>query len=180
MKQIFLVAVIVASMATLGWAQEDTEEEPQGFEFIVGPRVGVSYALMTPEEYTEYVHKLFPEGSYYPITTVFGVTLEQRILLGRTRSHFAFQELILVNGLEQSIALPMGALFVGYRDKSGFEVGVGPLLSLAGIGVAGAVGWTLSFRGVYVPIDFNFILPSAQRSAAFGLTTGFNFKIRRR
>ena len=180
MRQIALVAGIVVCLAAFGWGQEETEGEPEGFEFIIGPRVGVSYTLMTPEEYTEYVHKLFPEGNYYPITTIFGVTFEQRILLGQTRSHFAFQELILVNGLEQSIALPFGALFIGYRDKSGFEVGVGPILTMAGIGVVGAIGWTLSFRGVFVPIDFNFILPSGQRSAAVGLTTGFNFKVRRR
>lgn len=155
-------------------------EGPEAFEFIVGPRLGVSYVLSTPEEFTSAVQELYPGADYFPLYTLFGITFEQRILLGNTRSHFAFQELILVGGLEQSIALPIGALLIGYRDWAGFEFGMGPLLNLSGVGVVVAIGWTLSFKGVYVPIDVSVSLPSANRSASVGLTTGFNFKVRRR
>lgn len=134
---------------------------------------------MTPADYTTLVQQLYPKSSYYPINTLFGVNFEQRILLGNTKSHFAFQEIFLIGGLEQSVALPEGAFLIGYRDYSGFEIGVGPLVSLAGIGVVAAIGWTLSFQGVFIPIDISVSLPSATRPASLALTTGFNFEIRR-
>jgi hypothetical protein len=159
-------------------AQE--EGGPAAFEFVVGPRLGVAYYITTVEEFSGVVAELYPEGEYFPVYTMFGITLEQRIRLGNTRSHFAFQELVLVGGLEQSVALPMAALLIGYRDWSGFEAGMGPMLNLTGVGVVVAVGWTLSFNGVFVPLDLSLVLPSSRRAAGLGFTTGFNFKVRRK
>jgi len=155
------------------------EEGPAGFLFVVGPRLGVSYTVTTSEGFTDAVNELFPSGTYVPVNTLFGVMAEQRILLGETRSHFAFQEVILVAGLEQSIALPAASLMIGYRDYSGFEIGAGPNLSLRGLGVVVAIGWTINARGVYIPIDVSCVLPSQQNAARIALTTGFNFVTRR-
>ena len=126
------------------------------------------------------VETLYPPGSYVPVTSLFGVIAEQRILLGDTDSHFAFQEVVMIGGLEQSIALPTASFLIGYRDSSGFEVGFGPNVTLAGIGVVVAAGYTISYRGVFVPIDLSCVLPNAQRPASVALTTGFNFITRSR
>jgi len=158
----------------------DEMERPAGFEFIVGPRVGVSWVVTSPEDFSETVSKLFPGTDYFPVYTLFGINFEQRILLGETNSHFAFQELVLVGGLEQSVALPVAAFLIGYRAGKGFEFGIGPLANLAGVGVVAAIGWTLSFRGVFVPIDLSVILPNRERPVGISFTTGFNFKVRRR
>lgn len=160
----------------IGTAVFSEEEEPEGFSLILGPRVGAMYIMTTPAEFTEKVNQSF-EGSYFPVVSLFGLILEQRILLGNTDSHFAFQEVILVGGLEQSIAILSGALLIGYRGSSGLEFGVGPSLSISGIGVIVAAGWTFSYSGVYVPVDLAVTLPNASRPMSISLTTGFNFKI---
>jgi hypothetical protein len=139
-----------------------------------------SYILDTPENFTAGVHSLYPSGNYFPAVTLFGITVEQRILLGQTKSHFAFQEIVLIGGLEQGIALPEGAFLIGYRDYSGLEFGIGPILHVGGVGVVAAVGWTFSYRGAYIPVDISFIIPNADRKASIAITTGFNFQISRR
>ncbi len=169
---LFLMLVIASCAA---FPQEF--EAPEGFVMIVGPRIGGAYVFDTPDNFTASLRTLYPTGSYVPAFTLFGVIAEQRILLGETKSHFAFQEVLLLGGLEQAVALPEAAFLIGYRDASGFEFGLGPIASLAGIGVVTAIGWTLSFRGVYVPIDVSVILPNATRPASVALTTGFNFRV---
>jgi len=172
------VMVVALVLSVLVFA--DDIEGPEAFSLVFGPRIGGSYILVTPEDFTSSVNELYPGGSYFPVVTLFGVTLEQRILLGQTKSHFAFQEVLLVGGLEQGVALPEGAFLIGYRDFSGLEFGVGPILHMRGFGVVAAVGWTFSYQGVYVPVDISLIIPNADRPASISITTGFNFQIRRR
>jgi hypothetical protein len=175
-----MLMVIMAALVLTATAFADDQEGPEAFTLIAGPRIGASYVWQTPEDFTSSVHSLYPNGTYYPILTLFGITVEQRILLGQTKSHFAFQEVVLVGGLEQGVALPEGAFLIGYRDYSGFEFGIGPILHLRGVGVVAAAGYTLSFRGMYVPMDLSVIIPGVNRPASFAFTTGFNFQINRR
>lgn len=179
MRKLLWIVVFVA-IAAVGIAEE--LEEPADFQLIIGPRIGINYIFTTSAEFTNGVNDLgiFPAGTYYPVTSLFGIIAEQRILLGQTRSHFAFQEVVLVSGLEQSLAIPSGSLLIGYRDASGFEVGFGPTLSISGIGVIIAVGYTISFQGVFVPLDISVVLPNSQRPISVALTTGFNFITRTR
>jgi hypothetical protein len=174
-----LTVMIVALVLSVSVFADDLEG-PEAFSLVFGPRIGGSYILDTPEDFTKGVNLLYPSGSYFPAVTLFGVTIEERILLGQTKSHFAFQQVLLIGGLEQGVALPEGAFLIGYRDYSGFEFGIGPILTLRGIGVVAAVGWTFSYNGVYVPVDISLIIPNADRPASISLTTGFNFQIRRR
>lgn len=172
------VALVFAFVLSVS-AFPDDAEGPQAFSLVFGPRIGGSYIMDTPENFTTGVSTLYPGGSYFPAVTVFGVTIEERILLGQTRSHFAFQEVVLIGGLEQGIALPEAAVLIGYRDYSGFEFGIGPILHLGGISVVAALGWTFSYQGVYVPVDISLIIPNTDRPASISFTTGFNFQVRR-
>ncbi|MGA2615425.1 MAG: hypothetical protein ABSG38_18460 [Spirochaetia bacterium] len=177
-KKLFVMVVgLVLSASAFA---DDIEEGPQAFSLVCGPRIGGSYVLDTPEHFTGGVHTLYPAGSYFPAVTLFGVTVEQRILLGQTRSHFAFQEVLLIGGLEQGIALPEGAFLIGYRDFSGLEFGIGPILHIGGISVVAAVGWTFSYKGAYVPVDISLVIPNAERPASVSITTGFNFQVSRK
>jgi hypothetical protein len=171
-----LAIVAIAVVLSISAFAEETEG-PEGFSFVFGPRLGFS-GFWPPEGFSSTVNSLYP-GDYFPVVSLFGITLEQRILLGQTRSHFAFQEVVLVGGLEQGIALPEGAFLIGYRDYSGFEVGAGPVLHIGGIGVVVAIGYTISFKGMYVPMDLSLVIPTSDRPASIGFTTGFNFEVRR-
>ncbi|MGA2762252.1 MAG: hypothetical protein ABSG17_02700 [Spirochaetia bacterium] len=174
-----LTVMMIALVLSASVFADDTQEGPEAFSFVFGPRIGGSYVATTPESFTSSVNAFYP-GNYVPAVTLFGVTLEQRILLGQTRSHFAFQEVLLIGGLEQGVALPEGAFLIGYRDYSGFEFGIGPILHVGGISVIAALGWTFSFSGAYVPVDVSLVIPNAERPASISITTGFNFQVSRR
>jgi len=175
-RKFMVMAVAVVLLSASAFAED--LEGPEAFSFIFGPRLGFS-GFWPPDGFTSNVNELYP-GDFTPVVSLFGVSLEQRLLLGQTKSHFAFQEVVLVGGLEQGIALPEGAVLIGYRDYSGFEFGAGPILHLGGVGVVVALGYTLSFKGMYVPFDLSLIIPSKEKPASIGFTTGFNFQISRR
>lgn len=144
--------------------------------FIAGPRVGVSYSIV--EDSTAYYQPLidtFGVTSFSAINSLFAVNLEQRIRLGESSGHFAIQGVVSAGGLEQSVFIPSAALLLGYRDQSGFELGVGPFVSLAGFSVMAALGWTFDLGGVYVPLDISVVLPNSKSATTIALTTGFNF-----
>ncbi len=181
MKKGFILASILSlALSALAFAQ-DAGEEPAAFEFVLGPRVGVGYVFTDWGRFSDEVSEyLSNDLTYYPVMSAFGISLEQRILLGDTRNHFAFQEILMVNGLEQGTALPIGSFLVGYRDARGFEFGAGPMVSMSGIQILIAMGWTFSFSGVYVPVDISYSIPNSSAASSISLTTGFNFITNRR
>ncbi len=175
-KKFIVMACVLVLLSVSALA--DDLEGPEAFSLIFGPRLGVS-GFWPPDGFKAAVSSLYP-GDFVPVVSLFGISVEQRLLLGQTKSHFAFQEVVLVGGLEQGIALPEGAFLIGYRDYSGFEFGAGPILHLGGVGVVVAIGYTFSFRGMYVPFDLSLVIPNNEQPASIAFTTGFNFQISRR
>ena len=104
--------------------------------------------------------------------------------LGGTNSHFAFQEILVLGGLDQSLLLPTAAVLIGFRSHSGLEIGLGPSLGATasdssalpiGISVLYALAWNFSFSGVHIPVDIA-VNPSPRDGLSrFTLMTGFNF-----
>lgn len=149
------------------------------FQIIVGPRIGVNYLNYDVEDFSEKVSEFYSgDDVYYPVTSLFGFICEQRVVLGDTSSHFAFQEIVMLSGIEQSLLLPSASFLIGFRGSSGLEFGTGATFGLTGIGVIIAAGWTFSFSGVYIPVDLSFIIPSSKRPFSIALTTGFNFIVK--
>ncbi len=174
---LFAIGLLVGSLCFA----DSPDEQPEEFVFILGPRVGIGYVLVSPTTFSEQINDFTgSDYDYYPVNSSFGVSLEQRIVLGNTRNHFAFQEICSINGLEQALALPVVAALIGYRDASGFEIGTGPLLSISGLQIVIAIGWTIQTRGINIPIDISFTPPNAEASASIALTTGFNFVVSKR
>jgi hypothetical protein len=116
---------------------------------------------------------------YIPFLTSFGASLEQRIPLGETKSHFAVQEIASVNGLEQSLILPVCSILAGYRNAGGLTAGVGPQLSIDGFQILLAIGWTMKYRGINIPFDISYIISNAKAASSITLTTGYNFIIKK-
>jgi hypothetical protein len=186
MKRSNLTLILVFLVLGAAFTAAQVGEPPRRLEVTFGPRVGVSYVLAGFEEFNDAVQNIFPDGSreYIPIFTQFGLNLEQRIRLGETQSHFAFQEVLLLGGLDQGIFLPSLSALVGFRSRAGLEFGLGPNLSLkrssgdigVSLAVAFSVGWTFVFSNVFVPVDLAFV-PSPEGSR-LSLLTGFNFQKR--
>jgi hypothetical protein len=63
------------------------------------------------------------------------------------------QQVVLVGGVEQGAFLPSATALMGVRTPGGFELGLGPNLSLEGPALALAMGQSLDYGGVRIPID---------------------------
>jgi hypothetical protein len=177
--------VIVGAVSTYG----ETEVPAKRLELVYGPRVGVSYIAADPEEFNESLQEMFPdsERKYFPIITQFGLSVEQRIRLGNTESHFAFQEVLILGGLDQNLVIPSLSVLIGFRSRAGLELGLGPIVSMkrsgddaAGVGlsVVYAVGWTFGFDGVFVPVNLAVVPTPSDGAPRITLLTGFNFRIK--
>ncbi len=180
---IFLLLLVLASLPVS--AQE--QEKAKRLEIVYGPRVGVTWVVTSPEDFDASIQGVFPaDREYFPIFTQFGFNLEQRIRLGNTQSHFAFQEVLILGGLDQNILLPSLSLMIGFRSRIGLEFGLGPNVAMkrspegAGLdlSVAYSLGWTFSFEDVFVPVDLAFIPTPSDGKPRITLLTGFNFKKR--
>ena len=177
--------VLAITLIATGSLSVVAEGEGSRFDFVLGPRVGLTYAATKPEDFNASVQHVYPDSgrSYFPLITQFGLNLEQRIRLGSTRSHFAFQEVVLVGGIDQNVLMPSLSTLIGFRSHSGLEIGLGPNMSMTvkdgepvlSMSVVFAAGWTFSFDGVYVPVNLA-VVPTPQDGAPrITFVTGFNF-----
>ena len=180
----FLLCVIVL----FGFAQNTVFAlggmEDDRFRFVFGPRVGVLFVGANPDEFNALFQSIYsPDRDYIRLLTQFGVNFEQRIKLGNTKSHFAFQEVLLFGGLDQNVIIPVLATMVGFRSHAGLEIGMGPNFSptsTAGnigisVSVAYTVGWTFKFEDVNIPVNIVVDPTSDNGWIHVALLTGFNF-----
>ena len=62
----------------------------------------------------------------------------------------------MIGGLEQGLFLPSASGILGFRTRSGVELGVGPNLSLSGVGLVMAVGASFKIGKVTFPMNVVF------------------------
>jgi hypothetical protein len=167
-----------------------SDEEVVRNEILWGAVVGITYVAAIQEDFNRKIQEMYPddERNYYPLLTQFGINFEQRIRLGSTKSHFAFQEVFTVGGIDQGIALPFFNFLVGFKSHKGLQFGLGPdfvarwtkeELELA-VSVVYAVGWTFSFYGAYVPVSLAVVPTPDDGHPRFSLISGFNFILNRK
>ncbi len=181
MKRNLIPLILVLIYLVFGVCQGTAQS--RRFQLVFGPRVGAIYMTIDPEEFNERLQVDFPsEAKYYPLMTQFGLNLEQRIRLGNTESHFAFQEVLLIGGLGQNLFIPILATMIGFRSKAGLEIGMGPNFSLSRehgitVSVCHALGWTFNFSNVHVPVNIVADFTSRDGDMRFGILTRFNFTL---
>ena len=187
MKKMLLMCTLVFLFLGLADAIAQSEDSEGRFVFVFGPRVGLTYTGASAENFNAMMQNFFPaDREYFPLMSNFGVNFEQRIRLGKSKSHIAFQEVLLVMGLDQNTIIPVLALMLGFRSHIGLEFGLGPNFSLTetptGVGVsvsvAYAVGWTFTFNDVYIPINIIIDPTSSDGYIRIALLAGFNFNFK--
>jgi len=77
-----------------------------------------------------------------------------------------------VAGVEQQTFLPTASWFIGFRDASGAEFGVGPNVSAGGAALAATAGLNRQSGSLNIP--FNLAVVFAQHGPRISLTFGFN------
>ena len=133
-----------------------------------GPRVGAAYLVggsVTAER---------AGRSLSPLITLFGWQIEHQFDAGPALPTPMTEVVLLAGGMEQGVLLPSASWLLGLRQRNGWEFGVGPTLTGAGIQLAIAGGVTQSIGSLNVPV--NVAVAPGRRGASISVTTGFNVR----
>jgi len=138
MKKIVVLLVAAIALLTVSAHAEPKE--------LSGPRLGLTY--ITPGKIVEEI-----DGSFM---TQYGWQFETRFVSGEELAGLV-EWVLLAGGLEKGYVLPSVTSIIGLRAKSGFEIGAGPNLSLAGVGLVFAVGYNFSIGSLNLPLNLSWV-----------------------
>ena len=108
----------------------------------------------------------------FPVVTQFGWQFERRMFQAESGLTGVVEWVLLVGGAERGLLLPSATFLAGLRAPGGFEVGVGPNLSVAGAAYALAVGKNNEIGEVNLPVNAAVVL--GQDGPRLSLLVGFN------
>ncbi|MBT5148046.1 MAG: hypothetical protein HOM41_05745 [Flavobacteriales bacterium] len=128
---------------------------------LAGPRVGAT--IVTAGSAADFIQNdLMMPGddgwgnSSTALITQYGWQLESRFIESEDISGLV-EWVFLVGGMERGLFLPSVSSLFGLRSKSGFEGALGPNLSLTGVGMVLALGYTFTTGNLNVPINLSFV-----------------------
>jgi len=163
LKKIFLTFIVTLGLTINSNAQ---------IQSMAGPRLGVT--LIGAGE-TADILTGNDEGPN-TFTTQYGWQWESRFADGGVITGLA-EWVVLLGGMEKGKFLPSISSLIGFRTVDGFEAGMGPNLTLGGLGMVFGIGFTASsgklnmpFNIVYSPSKDNGI----ESGSTFSILVGFN------
>ena len=128
---------------------------------LSGPRVGAT--VVTAGSASDFIQNdLMMPGddgwgnSSTALITQYGWQLETRFIESEEVSGLV-EWVFLVGGMERGLFLPSVSSLFGMRAKSGLEGAIGPNLSLTGVGMVLALGYTFKTGTLNVPINLSFV-----------------------
>jgi len=137
---------------------------------LAGPRIGMTLItagstadflhkgfdyVQYEDEYENAEHKLGETGSAF--TTQYGWQWESRFADGGGEVVGIVEWIALVAGMEQGKFLPSLTSVIGARTVNGLEIGVGPSLSLTGVGMVFAIGKNFQSGSLNMPVNLVFM-----------------------
>ena len=132
-------------------------------EKLAGPRIGLTG--ITSGEISEELETNF--------ITQYGWQWESRFADGGEIAGLV-EWVVLVGGMEQGKFLPSVSSLVGVRAGSGFELAVGPNLSVGGIGMVFSIGQNFTSGNLNLPINLAFVPGRDGSGSRISLMVGFN------
>ncbi len=151
MKRILLTLVLGLGLLTAN-AQ---------IEKLAGPRLGFTFISAGP--LADVINEGFDNdiemyGSTGPaFTTLYGWQWESRFADGGGQIVGIVEWIVLVGGMEKGMFLPSASSIIGARMDNGLEFGVGPNLSLSGIGMVFGLGYNFKSGNLNLPINISII-----------------------
>ena len=133
-------------------------------EKLAGPRIGLT--LITAGPVADFLHEGFDfdeneDGGFgstgSAFTTQYGWQWESRFADGGGDVTGMVEWIALVGGMEQGKFLPSVSSIIGARTSGGFEIGVGPNLSLSGVGMLFAIGHNFKSGNLNLPVNLVFM-----------------------
>ncbi len=136
---------------------------------LSGPRFGLT---LLSDGIVKKIHK---EGlDVGPQMSQFGWQFEKQLYTKDTPVTMVTEWVVLLGGLEQSVAIPSLSWMVGVRTRDGAEFGIGPNVTPAGTALVLATGMTFRAGAVNVPVNVA-VVPSKAGSRVTVLT-GFSLR----
>ena len=131
-------------------------------EKLAGPRIGMT--LITAGPVADFLHEGFDfdENDRYgstgaAFTTQYGWQWESRFADGGGEIVGIVEWIVLVAGMEQGKFLPSATSVIGARTNKGLEFGVGPNLSLSGVGMVFGIGYNFKSGNLNLPVNIAFM-----------------------
>ena len=131
---------------------------------LAGPRIGLTF--ITSGTAADFIHEgvssLDNDANQIGTTgsatiTQYGWQWENRFADGGGDVTGIVEWVALVGGMEQGLFLPSVSSVIGMRTSNGLEVGVGPNLSLSGIGMVFAIGHNFKSGSLNLPVNLVFM-----------------------
>jgi hypothetical protein len=167
-------SLLCATLLALACHADLAAQRPRSADSLVpaypvsleGPRFGVTSIFGASER--------LDSLGVRPLITQFGWQTEKRFYANEEGLSGLTELVVLVGGLEQGLFLPSLSGIVGIRTPRGTEFGVGPNVSLLGLGLVLTGGVTLEVGQLYVPINVAWV-PSRD-SNRISVLSGFNME----
>ena len=163
MKNIFLTFIVTLGLTINSNAQ---------IQSMAGPRIGVT--LIGVGETADILTG--NDDGPSTLTTQYGWQWESRFADGGNITGLA-EWVVLLGGMERGKFLPSISSLIGFRTVDGFEAGMGPNLTLGGLGMVFGIGFTASSGKLNMPFNIVFS-PSKdngiESGSTFSILVGFN------
>lgn len=137
-----------------------------------GPRIGLT--IIGPGRLRNRLREDFNATN---VISQFGWQFETRLFALPSGLSGLVEFVPLIGGLEQGLFLPSISGLLGLRGRKGFEIGVGPNLSIAGAGLVFAAGATIPGKYVNLPINVAYT-PGSHQGNRFSLLLGYTYRPR--
>jgi len=155
--------IVAAEAGTKG--KQDAPPRSRSVDYS-GPRFGFTYLPQNAIDSLK-AHKITVGN---PITQ-FGWQFEREIVVTEQGPRVLNEWVFLAGGLESGAFLPSLTWLVGARSSGGSEIGVGPNVSVSGVGLAAALGVSIPTGGVRFPM--NIAVAQSKGGIRVSFLTGF-------
>ena len=142
---------------------EDEDEVLDPSKRYGGPRIGLTYlseGFISDKVGAQFISQ-------------FGWQFETRLFKLADGSGALFEVIPVIGGLDRGMFLPSISTVFGYRLANGIEFGIGPNLSLSGVGLVYAIGFSFKSGAVTFPINLVFA-PSSRNPYYNAYTTDYD------
>jgi opacity protein-like surface antigen len=157
MKKIIFILSIVLGLSTNAQIQS-----------MAGPRIGMT--IIAPGETADILNQNDGKSAF---TTQYGWQWESRFVSG-TEFVGLVEWVIVAGGMEKGKVLPSISSIVGFRNAEGFEMGMGPNLSIGGIGMVFGMGMNFKSGELNLPVNIVIVPPKNDSGFAISFMIGFN------
>ena len=168
LRRAVVAGLFLLSLSTAAGAQPMAPPVAEAVN-LAGPRFG--FTMLTDGVVEKLGERTLEISS--PISQ-FGWQFEKQFY-GRTGGVTAVSEwVVLLGGLEQSVAIPSLTWMVGIRTRGGVEFGIGPNITPAGAALAIAAGAT--FRAGPMNVPLNLAVVPSKSGMRVSVLSGFSLR----